>query len=58
MLLAGSPAIGAGNNNAGLWIDQRGWGYPRMTPGGGGNLTDIGAVQREWIFHGDFDGAP
>jgi hypothetical protein len=58
MLLAGSPAIGAGNNNAGLWTDQRGWGYPRTTPGGGGYLTDIGAVQREWIFHGDFDRDP
>jgi hypothetical protein len=58
MLLAGSPAIGAGNDNWGMWTDQRGWGYPRTTPAGGGYLTDIGAVQREWIFHGDFDDDP
>jgi hypothetical protein len=56
MLLAGSPAIGSGNDYAGLWVDQRGPGYARTTLSEGSYLTDIGAVQREWIFHGDFDG--
>ena len=40
-LLAASPAIGAGNNVAGLSYDQRGVGYPRTTNG----LADIGAIQ-------------
>jgi hypothetical protein len=53
-LLPGSPAIGAGNNNAGLWNDQRGRGYPRTT--GPGYLTDIGAFQFDSIFFDDFDG--
>jgi len=56
MLMAGSPAIGAGNDNAVLWIDQRGSGYPRFLYSGGSYLTDIGAVQREWIFNDGFDG--
>ncbi|MCL1633661.1 hypothetical protein M2650_03250 [Luteimonas sp. SX5] len=41
-LMAGSPAIDAGNNAAGLVYDQRGPSYPR-TKGAG---TDIGAYER------------
>lgn len=55
MLLPGSPAIGAGNDNAGLWTDQRGRGYPRYMYSGGNYLIDIGAVQFDSIFFGDFD---
>lgn len=41
-LSAGSPAIDAGNNAAGLTYDQRGPGYPRIKGAG----TDIGAYER------------
>lgn len=41
-LSAGSPAIDAGNNAAGLTYDQRGPGYPRTK----GAATDIGAYER------------
>ena len=50
-LLPGSPALGAGNNNALLLQDQRGSGYPRTT----GGTVDMGALQFETIFVGDFD---
>jgi hypothetical protein len=40
-LQAGSPAIGAGSNPAGLANDQRGSGFPRTT----GGSTDVGAFQ-------------
>ncbi len=52
---AGSPAIDAGNNVAGLAVDQRGPGYPRVF----GAAADIGAF--EWqsvddtIFVNGFD---
>jgi hypothetical protein len=52
-LLPGSPALGAGNNPSGLWFDQRGQGYPRMS--GSNAATDIGAVQFDSIFFDDFD---
>jgi hypothetical protein len=48
-----SPALRAGNNIAGLWVDQRGRGYPRWS---GANFeVDIGAVQFDSIFYGDVD---
>jgi hypothetical protein len=40
-LLAGSPAINAGNNPAGLTTDQRGPGFPRVI----GGQADIGAFE-------------
>lgn len=53
-LLPGSPAIIAGNNNAGLLTDQRGRGYPRVS--GPNAQADIGAFQFDSIFFDDFDG--
>jgi len=53
-LTAGSPAIDAGNNLAGLTTDQRGLGFPRV----GGPLPDIGAFEIEGnddIFANGFD---
>jgi hypothetical protein len=41
-LLDDSPAIGAGNNAAGLAYDQRGPGFPRVK----GPQADIGAYER------------
>jgi hypothetical protein len=52
-LLATSPAIGAGNNNAGLAFDQRAAGYPRTT--GAGATVDIGAFEFDSIFAAAFD---
>jgi hypothetical protein len=52
-LLPGSPAIGAGNDNAGEWTDQRGRGYPRAS--GPSASTDIGSIQFDSIFFGDFE---
>ncbi len=40
---AGSPAIDTGNNLAGVAVDQRGAGYPRMF----GAATDIGAFESQ-----------
>jgi hypothetical protein len=54
-LLAGSPAIAAGNNLAGLPYDQRGPGYVRSFSG----VTDIGAFEvqpPDEIFKDGFDG--
>jgi hypothetical protein len=57
-LLAGSPAIGAGNNEEkGFSFDQRGSGFPRMH----GSSTDIGAfedqgVRTDAIFIAGFEG--
>lgn len=42
VLAAGSPAIDAGNNEAGLDTDQRGKGFPRVS----GAQADIGAYER------------
>ena len=63
-LMSQSPALGAGNNNAGLAGDQRGPQlvvgtdpYPRMS----GSTTDIGAyeVQRnDILFNSGFEGCP
>ncbi len=41
-LSAGSPAIDAGDNAAGLHTDQRGQGFPRVN----GAQADIGAYER------------
>lgn len=49
--MPGSPVLGVGNNNTAVLIDQRGRGYPRTT----GTNVDIGAVQFDTIFVGDFD---
>jgi hypothetical protein len=48
-----SPAIAAGVAATGTLMDQRGRGYPRWT--GASYAVDIGAVQFDTIFHGDFD---
>lgn len=51
---AGSPAIDAGNNSAGLTTDQRGAGFPRIV----GAAPDIGAfegVDTDRIFANGFD---
>lgn len=48
-----SPAIGMGNNLAGLAVDQRGNGYPRTT--GIASSVDIGAFQADTIFAGLFE---
>jgi hypothetical protein len=56
-LLSGSPAIDAGNNDAGSISDQRGLIYARLS----GIAPDIGAyeVQRlNIVFGGGFDGCP
>lgn len=45
-LLRDSPARGAGNNDVGTPLEQRGPGYPRTS----GGTVDIGAVQFEMIF--------
>lgn len=45
-LLAGSPCINAGTNPAGLTIDQRGPGYPRVTNG----APDMGAYETRAVF--------
>jgi hypothetical protein len=50
-LLAGSPAIAVGNNQAGLLDDQRGPGHPRMA----GTKTDIGAFEFDAIFADGFE---
>jgi len=51
-LLAGSPAIDAGNNAAGASNDQRGTGYPRVV----GGTADIGAYEfNDVIFANGFD---
>lgn len=42
-LLAGSPALNAGNNAANVSFDQRGDGYARVT----GTATDIGAFEQQ-----------
>lgn len=44
-LADGSPAINAGNNVAGLSVDQRGTGYPRVF----GAAADIGAYERQTV---------
>jgi hypothetical protein len=49
--MAGSPVLGSGNNTAAVQVDQRGRGYPRNS----GTGVDIGAVQFDTIFVGDFD---
>lgn len=49
-----SPAIDAGNNNAGVSADQRGSGFPRTI----GDQTDIGAIEADpsdIIFRNGFD---
>jgi hypothetical protein len=48
-LLPGSPAIGAGNNTAGLSNDQRGPGFPRTF----GSDPDIGAYEWQGTPDGD-----
>ena len=55
VLLQGSPAVGAGNNNnaSPTGNDQRGTGYPRTS--GTAASVDIGAVQFDSIFAGSFD---
>ena len=45
-LLADSPARGAGNNDVGVYGEQRGAGYPHAN----GGTVDIGAVQFDTIF--------
>lgn len=53
-LLAGSPAIDAGNNLAKLAFDQRGTGYPRVI----GSSADIGAYEfdtNDVIFANGFE---
>jgi hypothetical protein len=52
-LLAGSPAIGGGNNQALLTTDQRGSGFPRST--GAASTTDIGAIEFDSIFAHGFE---
>jgi hypothetical protein len=56
-LLPGSPALAKGNDNVvpTLDFDQRGYGYPRTTGSGANIKTDIGAVEFDSIFFGDFD---
>lgn len=53
---AGSPAIDAGNNAAGLDYDQRGPGYQRVV----GAQADIGAFESgnliDEVFKDGFDG--
>jgi nitrous oxidase accessory protein NosD len=44
-LLAGSPAVDAGSNPAGLATDQRGPGFPRLT----GLAADIGAFEAPFV---------
>lgn len=57
-LLAGSPAIDAGNNTAGFLTDQRHTGFPRVV----GANADIGAFERpasltdDVIFFSEFEG--
>jgi len=54
MLMSGSPAIDAGNDEANVAFDQRGNGYPRTIGGG----TDIGAYEldtNDVIFVNGFD---
>ena len=54
MLLPNSPAIEAGNNEAGSAADQRGSGFPRVV----GTTADIGAVEfnvDDVIFANGFD---
>ena len=56
-LLSHSPAIDAGNNNAGLTGDQRGPAYSRSS----GLAPDIGAYevqQADIVFSSSFDGCP
>ena len=56
-LMSRSPAIDAGNNNAGLTTDQRGLGYPRLS----GFAPDIGAYevqQDDVIFNSGFEECP
>ncbi len=56
-LLAGSPAIDAGNNVAALATDQRGTGFARVV----GVAADIGAFEvqvDDTIFKDGFDGTP
>jgi hypothetical protein len=55
MLIPGSPALGKGNNDTMKQTDQRGGGYPRTTGTGANITTDIGAVEFDSIFFGDFD---
>jgi hypothetical protein len=54
MLLPNSPAIEAGNNEAGAAADQRGSGFPRVI----GTTADIGAIEfnlDDVIFFNGFD---
>lgn len=53
-LMAGSPALDAGIDTAGLGFDQRGNGFPRTSGAG----TDIGAYEErlDLIFYDGFDG--
>ena len=51
MLLMSSPAIGHGNNIAGLLYDQRGPGFSRVL----GSAPDIGAVEADYIFADGFE---
>lgn len=52
-LLPGSPALDAGNNDAGLANDQRGTGFPRVV----GTSADIGALEQrpDPVFHNGFE---
>ena len=50
-LLGSSPAIGHGNNFAGLVYDQRGPGFSRVL----GSAPDIGAVEADFIFANGFE---
>ncbi len=52
-LSTNSPAIATGAAASGMLTDQRGRGYPRWT--GASYAVDIGAVQFDKIFYGDFD---
>jgi len=42
-LIAGSPALGVGNNLGNFNVDQRGVGFPRLNAGS----VDIGAYERQ-----------
>jgi hypothetical protein len=55
VLLRGSLAIGAGNNDGSYQAEQRGRGYPRSS--GPVDETDIGAAQFDSIFFDDFEGS-
>lgn len=56
-LLPSSPALAKGNDNTTptLTFDQRGPGYPRTTGTGANITTDMGAIEFDTIFLGDFE---